>query len=95
MGYYSDILVRAVEAGIVQHTDTADMSPDELRRLDTLAHYQDVALQQRDRFERVEAQFGCPRCDCRIVDWLVWDADGENVTCQNCGHTYRPGVDAR
>jgi len=48
----------------------------------------------------------CPECDEQRMDWLVWDGDNipapaffagftvdipdEMVTCQTCGHRYRP-----
>ncbi len=38
----------------------------------------------------VEQALGCPRCGERRVDWLVWDDDGEQVTCQTCGQVYDP-----
>ncbi len=40
--------------------------------------------------ELVEEVFGCPRCGERRVDWLVWDDDGEQVTCSTCGQVYDP-----
>jgi len=32
----------------------------------------------------------CPECGESAVDNLVWDDDGELVTCQFCGYTYTP-----
>lgn len=33
---------------------------------------------------------GCPECGEIRADSLVWDDDGENVTCQSCGNVYVP-----
>jgi len=33
----------------------------------------------------------CPVCEERRMDWLVWDEDGESVTCATCGNAYAPG----
>ncbi len=30
----------------------------------------------------------CPRCGQNDIDQLVWDDDGETVTCQTCGTNY-------
>jgi Zn ribbon nucleic-acid-binding protein len=35
----------------------------------------------------------CPNCDEHRMDYLVWDEDGEAVTCSICGTEYVPGVD--
>lgn len=32
----------------------------------------------------------CPTCGERRMDWLLWDADGYEVTCQTCGVVYTP-----
>ena len=32
----------------------------------------------------------CPACAENAVDRLVWDADGETVTCAVCGTVYTP-----
>ena len=34
----------------------------------------------------------CPECGESAVDNLVWDDDGELVTCQFCGYTYTPAL---
>ena len=39
----------------------------------------------------VAAEDACPGCGERHSDMLVWDEDGEEVRCFNCGKTYRPG----
>ena len=31
---------------------------------------------------------GCPYCQERRVDWLVWLDDGETIECATCGATY-------
>jgi hypothetical protein len=39
----------------------------------------------------VEEEFGCPRCDERRVDWLIWlEEDSEHVECQTCYYIYEP-----
>jgi Zn ribbon nucleic-acid-binding protein len=32
----------------------------------------------------------CPECYEKRTDWLVWDEDGELVTCARCGCVYDP-----
>jgi ribosomal protein S27E len=32
----------------------------------------------------------CPECGENRVDYLVWDEDGEYVTCATCGTVYVP-----
>lgn len=34
----------------------------------------------------------CPECGEAQVDALVWDDDGEEVTCATCQRTYTPGA---
>lgn len=38
----------------------------------------------------VACQFACRGCGERRMDALVWDEDGEKVTCATCGTTYTP-----
>ena len=38
----------------------------------------------------VEVGQECPNCGEERMDWLVWDDDGELVTCETCGHSYVP-----
>ena len=38
----------------------------------------------------VDESCACPSCRNRDVDTLVWDEDGEVVTCQKCGSKYQP-----
>lgn len=33
----------------------------------------------------------CPRCGEQHTDNLLWDDNGEIVTCRNCGTSYTPG----
>ena len=40
--------------------------------------------------DRVAPDAVCPNCHEERVDWLVWDEDGETVTCWRCGATYDP-----
>lgn len=42
-----------------------------------------------DAPELVEPDDACPRCGERRVDQLVWNADGDGVTCASCGN-YKP-----
>jgi hypothetical protein len=32
----------------------------------------------------------CPHCDEDRIDKLVWDEDGERITCLTCGCNYDP-----
>ena len=41
--------------------------------------------------ETVAAGCECPACGESEMDSLIWDADGENVTCQTCGRVYQLG----
>jgi len=41
--------------------------------------------------ELVDQFAACPACDERRLDRLAWDADGEQVRCGTCGHSYEPG----
>ena len=41
--------------------------------------------------DAVDAADACPGCGERHSDMLVWDEDGKEVRCFNCGKTYRPG----
>lgn len=41
---------------------------------------------------KVDNGFECPRCTEDDIDRLVWDKDGETVTCSNCGKVYKPSV---
>ncbi len=34
----------------------------------------------------------CPLCGERDADHLLWDDNGERVTCYSCGKTYTPEV---
>lgn len=34
--------------------------------------------------------YGCPSCGEREMDSLVWDEDGETITCSSCGVGYEP-----
>ncbi len=34
----------------------------------------------------------CARCGERRADWLVWDEDGETVTCATCGRQWNPNA---
>ena len=40
--------------------------------------------------ERVRAEWGCPECGERRVDWLIWQ-DDTVVRCESCGREYIPG----
>ena len=43
-----------------------------------------------DVIETVRDGCECPKCGEVEMDRLVWDADGETVTCQTCGCQYEP-----
>lgn len=51
-----------------------------------------VPLRMRKKEEKVTIDMGCPGCRERRMDRLVWDADGEQVTCQTCKQVYVPAV---
>ena len=34
----------------------------------------------------------CPCCGNRVMEDLLWDDNGEWLTCDNCGLRYRPEV---
>jgi hypothetical protein len=53
----------------------------------TTAEYEKYALGM------VDAEDGCPACGERLEDRLIWDADGEQVTCERCGASYTPERD--
>lgn len=38
----------------------------------------------------VDAADACPTCAERRIDYLVWDVDGEMVTCATCATVYVP-----
>ena len=38
----------------------------------------------------VRADWGCPECGERRMDWLPWINDGEAVQCSRCGTVYAP-----
>jgi uncharacterized OB-fold protein len=40
---------------------------------------------------QVSESDSCPSCGETDADWLVWDDEGETVTCENCGRVYVPG----
>jgi len=40
--------------------------------------------------ELVAQHNACPQCGEDRQDWLVWDEDGETVTCGTCGCQYTP-----
>jgi len=39
----------------------------------------------------IDIQFSCPKCGNAEEDWLIWDENGERVTCVICKTNYRPG----
>ncbi len=43
-----------------------------------------------DEPETVEPEEACPNCHEARIDYLVWDAEGETVTCTTCGCVYVP-----
>ena len=40
--------------------------------------------------EFVDVEDACPACGNDLMDLLVWDDDGEFVTCTICGKEYTP-----
>ena len=40
--------------------------------------------------DRAAQGSACPNCFEGRVDWLVWNDDGETVTCASCGTIYHP-----
>lgn len=61
---------------------------------DTIARLKRMARrygsQSNTVVELVDAKFACPTCGERDMDSLVWNDDGETVTCASCGETYDP-----
>ena len=45
-----------------------------------------------DRDHFVAPEWACPNCGNRVADWLIWDDNGETVTCDLCETVYIPGA---
>ncbi len=40
--------------------------------------------------ERCPPGSECPQCGESRTDYLRWDEEGVQVTCDTCGHSYKP-----
>ena len=49
-----------------------------------------LAKRLREGYNLVARGSACPNCFEDRVDWLVWNDDGETVTCASCDMVYNP-----
>lgn len=71
------------------------------RLFSTVAKTLEIARERRDQWlaknglpaasETVPTISACPQCGERMMDNLVWNEDGERVSCATCGMVYKPG----
>jgi hypothetical protein len=44
-------------------------------------------------WDGVQEGDACPNCFETRIDWLVWNDDGETVTCATCSAVYNPSFE--
>jgi len=47
-------------------------------------------FEEAGKEDEVQEAAACPSCGERRVDKLVWDEDGDSITCSSCGCNYVP-----